>query len=190
MGFERLNEDISFISRLPDEPNEALGMSAEALKKEFDRAGEALKNYINSRLLPALEGQNAADSLGMSAVEGLTGVKTVQQALEKLERQLREVSAGSMPEGSVGKNMLSPAAVSEGKIADMAVTENKLSDGAVTEAKLAQASVSGTKLRDSCVGEAKIAEGAVTESKLSPGAVSSGRIAAAPWAPRLWTPQR
>ena len=58
MLIDKLNEDLSFISALSDRPNDN-GMSAAELKEKFDKAGNTIKEYINS----TLDGLNF-DSIG------------------------------------------------------------------------------------------------------------------------------
>lgn len=46
---------MNIIAKLPDEPNDVGGLTAEELKGKFDEGGVALKEFINETLLPALE---------------------------------------------------------------------------------------------------------------------------------------
>lgn len=55
MSIERLTKDMNIIVKLPDEPNDVGGLTAEELKGKFDEGGVALKEFINETLLPALE---------------------------------------------------------------------------------------------------------------------------------------
>lgn len=55
MSIERLTKDMNIIAKLPDEPNDVGGLTAEELKGKFDEGGVALKEFINESLLPALE---------------------------------------------------------------------------------------------------------------------------------------
>lgn len=48
---EKLTENLDIISNLPNQPTE----SAEELKKQFDKAGNIIKNYLNSKVQPAVE---------------------------------------------------------------------------------------------------------------------------------------
>ncbi|SBW02386.1 hypothetical protein KL86CLO1_11638 [uncultured Eubacteriales bacterium] len=55
MALDRFEKDMKIIAALDDEPNDVGGLSAAELKERFDEGGEALKDYINNTLLPALE---------------------------------------------------------------------------------------------------------------------------------------
>lgn len=55
MAFEQFSKDMSIIAKLDDEPNDVGGLTAVDLKARFDEGGEALKEYINNVLIPALE---------------------------------------------------------------------------------------------------------------------------------------
>lgn len=55
MSIERLTKDMNIIAKLPDEPNDVGGLTADELKGKFDEGGVALKEFINETLLPALE---------------------------------------------------------------------------------------------------------------------------------------
>ena len=46
----QLEDDLNFISSLPDRP----AMATADLKREFDKAGNRIKTYINSIMLPDL----------------------------------------------------------------------------------------------------------------------------------------
>lgn len=56
MAIERLTEDISYISKLDNEPNDVGGFTPEELKAEFDKAANVIKAYLNETLIPLLEG--------------------------------------------------------------------------------------------------------------------------------------
>lgn len=62
MAIAPFNKDMDIIQQLDDEPNDVGGLTAQELKEKFDEGGNALKNYINQTLIPALEG------LGVNAI--------------------------------------------------------------------------------------------------------------------------
>ena len=176
MAFSQMNEDIAYVSRLDDEPSESAGMSAAALKAEFDRAGLALKSYINEVLLPELEGEGAAGKLGFSEVSGLTGAGSIQEAIAALERQLHDASMGSVAPDRVDSLRLRDSAVTAGKIAPGAVTEEKLAAESVDTGNICPAAVTNEKLSPGAVTETKLSSGAVTASKIAEGAVKTGAL--------------
>lgn len=51
-----LEEDLAFIAKLDDEPNDVGGMTAAELKDTFDKASLIIQAYINGKLVPAIEG--------------------------------------------------------------------------------------------------------------------------------------
>lgn len=63
MALERFKKDMKIIAALDDEPNDVGGLTADELKEKFDEGGEALKEYINSKLLPALEAAGVLNSV-------------------------------------------------------------------------------------------------------------------------------
>ena len=55
MAIEKFNKNMAIIAALDDEPNDVGGLTAAELKAKFDEGGQALKDYLNATLLPALE---------------------------------------------------------------------------------------------------------------------------------------
>lgn len=98
---------------------------------------------------------------------------TVQNAIELVQAQIRNVVQGQLPVGSVSTDRLADLAVSTAKLANLAVTAAKLADGAVTAAKLAEDAVTSQKLAGGAVGTSKLADGAVTAAKLAAGLLDS-----------------
>lgn len=50
MSVPKLTENVSFITNLDDKPT----LSADDLKKTFDKGSEAIKEYINNTLIPGI----------------------------------------------------------------------------------------------------------------------------------------
>jgi hypothetical protein len=80
---------MAIISKLPDEPNDEEGISAEELKTRFDLGGQRLKEYINETLIPDIGSE-------LTALE--------QSAAAKLEE--RAMAAGNMPAGGEAGQLL------------------------------------------------------------------------------------
>lgn len=57
MALTKLTENLDVIQKLDDEPNDVDGLSAAELKAKFDKAGNAIKNYINNTLTPEVDAQ-------------------------------------------------------------------------------------------------------------------------------------
>ena len=155
MALTTFNEDMEIISKLSTYPNDADGMTPEALKASFDRAGTLLKAYINNTLLTELGGASGAANLGVGPVNGTDMGATIQAALDALAAQIVEATLGTIPDKSIG----------ESKLADLAVSTRALSELAVTAAKIAAGAVTTAKLATGAVTAAKIAKGAVTNEK-------------------------
>ena len=62
MAFEKFNKDMKIISALDYEPNDVGGLTAAELKAKFDEGGEAIKNYINDTLIPAVVADGATEA--------------------------------------------------------------------------------------------------------------------------------
>ncbi len=59
-----LTDDIAAISALPDQPNVTGGLSPAQLKAKFDYAGGVIKEFINSDIVPAINGDVTFEDLG------------------------------------------------------------------------------------------------------------------------------
>lgn len=103
-----------------DTPNATLGMSGEDLRKEFDKAGTAIKTYINDTLLAELEGTGCAAKLGIAAITGMLA-DNVQAALE----ELYAAATASLGAGEVKTANIDDGAVTTAKVADSAITYAK-----------------------------------------------------------------
>ena len=55
MALERLNDDLSVISKLGTNPGIDDGLSEERLKAKFDEAVNIIKLFLNEKLIPSLE---------------------------------------------------------------------------------------------------------------------------------------
>jgi len=55
MALSKFEKDMQIIQALDDEPNDVGGMSSTELKATFDEGGEAVKEFLNGVLLPALD---------------------------------------------------------------------------------------------------------------------------------------
>lgn len=164
--------------------------SEEQVRRDYQYHPDAVKDYINEQLIPALQGVGedvGASCIGMFPVEALSGATNVQAAMEALIELVNSVTQGAVPDGSITTQKLAEAAVTGMKIALAAVTADKIAAGAVTTEKLADGLLTaekfGTKcvpsaaLQDGLISAAKIASGAVTAAKIGTGAVTAAKIA-------------
>ena len=78
-----LDGDLSFISKLDDEPNDVGGMTSAQLKAEFDRAGNVIKEYINETLIPAVLDDEATAAVRAAAEAERVSNEAVRVANEQ-----------------------------------------------------------------------------------------------------------
>ena len=101
MSIPTLDTDLSIIQKLDDYPNDVGGLSAAELKAKFDEGGLALQVYINTVLIPAL----IASNLPFTPTAAVNAA-TIQAAIENVQAQLAGISAGSIPNNTVGMEKL------------------------------------------------------------------------------------
>ena len=178
MAYERITDDLDVIVKLDDEPNDIGGLSAEELKAKFDEAGNAIKTYINETLLPAMEGENGAENIGIAGISQISTATNVQDALILICQLINDISQGAVPDGSIGALKLADAAVTAAKIALSAVNSDNIVDGAVITAKLADLCITTAKLAAKCVTSSKIADGAIGATQIADGAVVNAKLGA------------
>ena len=176
MALTRLTDDLDIISVLDNEPNDVGGLSADAFKAEFDKAGNIIKKYINEVLLAELASAIGAENIGIAKVDGLTGISTVQAALAKIEKQMADLTQGAVADASISTEKLSDLAVTTAKLAAACVTAAKLAAGAVGTEALSDLAVTAAKLAASCVETAKIADKAVTARCIDDKAVGTAQL--------------
>lgn len=176
MAITRLNDDLSYISKMDTLPNDNAGWTAEEVKAEFDKAVNDIKNYINTVLLPFLEGVNGAESIGITTVPALTGVTDVQAALEKIEQQMADITQGAVADGSITVGKLADGSVIHEKLALGAVDTDNLADEAVTTDKIAANAITADLIANLAVITEKLADLCVTTEKLAPKAVITAKI--------------
>lgn len=104
MAFTKITDDLNIIQALPDEPNEAGGLSAAQLKAKFDEAGNKLKNGVNS-LIDELGDYRAASNIGFVSTSGVPE-DNVQAAITNVQAQVRDISQGTVADGSITKRKL------------------------------------------------------------------------------------
>jgi len=127
MPFERLNKDMGIIAKLDDEPNDVTGLTAAELKDRFDEGGKALKEYINSSLLPALEGAGGAGSLGAAPFGRISGTN-IQEQIRQVAGSVDQVALGQIPDKSIGADKLADGAVTADKLPNYAIGPEKLTE--------------------------------------------------------------
>ena len=120
MSIPTLDTDLSIIQKLDDYPNDIGGLSAAKLKAKFDEGVLALQTYINTVLIPALIASNVPFT-----PTAAINAETVQAAIENVQAQLAGISAGTIPNNTVGMEKLTKTvqnAIASGGGAAAAVT--------------------------------------------------------------------
>ena len=157
MAIDKFTDDIGYISKLADEPNDTGGMTADQLKAEFDKAGKAIQTYINTTLIPEAENDIYLASQG-------------KQSGQQIETE-------GIADSAITTAKLGDYSVTTDKIVNSAVTEEKILSGAVTSSKLGEKAVQQTNIGDKAVGTSQLGDSAVTESKIYDGSVTTNKIA-------------
>lgn len=115
------------IAALPDTPQ----LSAQELKRYFDASPEELKNALNG-VIVTLTGAEGAENVGFRKSDKVHA-GTVQEAIENVQGQIKNVVLGQIPEGSVGFDLLAAEVTDRLDAFDAADTTER-------EERLAQAS--------------------------------------------------
>lgn len=106
MGFTRSERDVKIIQKLSDYPNAEEGISSEKLKESFDKGSLILQEDIN-QLQKELEENKSASFLGAQYLDDTDeSSNNVQAKLEYLFNQIKGVSQGQVPDGSITENKL------------------------------------------------------------------------------------
>lgn len=112
---QQLETDLNYISSLPDRP----AMATDALKREFDKAGNAIKDYINSIMIPDLvtyqtELQaSVANQINSVRTELEGAMSTLQTTLEGELTALQETVNTALTQGLGGKTELGDFVITE-----------------------------------------------------------------------------
>lgn len=157
-------------------PDRMTGTAAEN-KAAFDALVKVAIDAFNA-LVDALSATSGAASLGAQAFEGVNG-NTIQEQLMALQANIKGVSVGSVPDGSINTEKMTDLSITTAKLVDLAVTTAKLASLSVTTAKLADTAVTEAKLANASVSESKLADSAVTTNKILNLAVTTAKLAAA-----------
>ena len=168
MALPTLEKDISYISKLADQPNDTTGsnLSAAELKSRFDTAGEDIKEFLNGTLIPYLESVNAAASFGILEIPGVDATN-IQAALESLKAAIDNAAVGGIPDSSLAGS----------KLMAQAVTNREIAPLAIEGFNVAKKTLLGDNFADETVGELQLAPNAVNTKQLAPKAVVDDNIA-------------
>jgi hypothetical protein len=177
MAIPKFEADLNIISKLADKPNDAEGLSAQAFKEEFDRAGLLVKEYINEILVPQanIDIDNASKGIGGS--EGMDGSTIADGTVTASKLSANSVTAEKIAEDAVTAEKIAPKAVNEEAFADASIPARAYKQGSVTAAALAQNSVTADKIAEGAVSGAKLANGSVGTAKIADAAVTRAKLA-------------
>ena len=158
----------------------------EVVRSDMQLLFNEIRDYINTTLsgvvstigdtLTALQGKAGAGRIGFTRTAAIDR-DNVQDAIERVQEQLVNVSQGGIADGAVTSEKIADGAVGTAAIADDAITADKLAMGAVDTDAIKWGAVDTYRLKDAAVTEAKLANGAVTESKIGYYAVTEKKIA-------------
>ena len=116
MGLPPFEHDMDIIQKLDDEPNDVGGLTAAELKAKFDEPGNAVKQYMNTALIPSVD----------------AAVEHVDQVAEEIEQFTADKIDEWLDEHPEATTTVEDGSISTVKLADGAVTTEKLADGVVT----------------------------------------------------------
>lgn len=158
----------------------------EVVRSDMQLLFNEIRDYINTTLsgvvstigdtLTALQGKAGAGRIGFTRTAAIDR-DNVQDAIERVQEQLVNVSQGGIADGAVTSEKVAAGAIGTAAIADAAVTYDKIKDKAVGSAKMADNAVSAKKIASDAVQERHIFDGAVTQSKLAVESVSTAKLA-------------
>lgn len=110
MAFTRIIADMNNHQRLSDEPNIDNGLTAEELKKLYDKAANDLKdgtNKLMDELEDIREGYEAARTITAAKMYDTDDSdRNIQAKLVKLKQIMDETAQGAVPDGSIGREKL------------------------------------------------------------------------------------
>lgn len=111
MKITSFSTDVENVSKLSNRPNIEEGLTADALKAMFDKAGVDIKNYINSVLIEELaslsEGASGARKIGSEPIDAVEG-ESVQEKLVSLATQLHALANSTIPDGTITPDKFQP----------------------------------------------------------------------------------
>ena len=149
MSLTKFEKDMDVVQKLDDEPNDVGGLTSAALKAKFDEGGEAVKEYLNDVLLPALDAYmtrtdnphavtKAQVDLGDvdNTADADKPVSTAQQAAIALKADIAAVLTKTNTSVFTPSASYHPATKKYVDDTTAGVVLGQIPDGTVTEAKM------------------------------------------------------
>lgn len=179
MALPKFEKDISYISKLADQPNDTVGnpLSAAQLKDRFDAAGNDIKEYINTVLIPFLQGASAAANLGLEPISGITDATDLQSALEALKRAIDNTATGELPDASLTGSKLVPEAITNRELAPAAVQGRNVAPKTLTGANAVDKSFGADVFEDEFLQHRHIGKYVIEDENIADNTIdASGKI--------------
>ena len=179
MALPKFEKDISYISKLADQPNDTAGgeLSAAQLKARFDAAGNDIKEYINTVLIPFLQGASAAANLGLEPISGITDATDLQSAIEALKRAIDNTAAGELPDASLTGSKLVPETITGRELALNAVQGKNVAPKTITGENAADKSFGADVFADEFLQHRHIGKYVIEDENIADNTIdASGKI--------------
>lgn len=122
MALPNFTHDMEIIRKLDDYPNDTDGLTADELKARFDEGGEALADYLNDVLIPAI----LAGNIPFTSSEDIPK-SNVQAAIEAVYAAIQDAAVGQLPNKTVTMAKLADDVtdfLNERKTADETFSQN------------------------------------------------------------------
>lgn len=95
MALPAFETNLNIIQQLDDEPNDVGGLTSAQLKAKFDEAGNAIKDYINNDLIPAILAAAATEAERTAAEASRVYEESLRAAAETARAQAEEQRAAN-----------------------------------------------------------------------------------------------
>lgn len=115
MALTQLTENLNVHQSLPDKP----ALTAEELKKEFDKAANSIKEYLNTTLTKELdkilEDLNNKDTTLQEASESMkNGIEEISSNIDSINKTIQGLKSGATTKISIGNTQ--PSSLENGEI--------------------------------------------------------------------------
>lgn len=144
--------------------------SEEKVRSDFQYLFNEIRDYINGKLIDAVNTVMAAD-VQVSDAEGATSLRdrlvAIKAKLDDLQQQIVDATVGGIPDGSLTSDKLADRTIQGSKIDLLTIGHEHLKSNSVDTSELCDRAVTEDKLETYSVTTLKIAPGAVTPEKLT-----------------------
>ena len=166
MALTLFNEDLDIIAKLDDEPNDVGGLSADAFKAEFDKAGKLIVNYINKSLIPELNSDIDAAAQGIASGSGIDGTRLLNESVQ--DEKIKNLDGSKIDDGTLTTSKHAKGSITRELLAEDATTlqTEDFPNKVVPQRALADQCVSNVKVADKTLTEAKVADASRTQHHL------------------------